>query len=152
MESLISRGSLASAHSPVLMNAAGDLSAQCASSSSAAVASASRMHHMINRKGPVTLPKCVRGGMSITPLHGERLTGRESDTGERQGAFDCAPWRETALDIMLPLEKCGAVLTTSAQVRGQYFMRKEVILKSLALGKGDLLNFLWARLLSKIDF
>lgn len=60
MESLISRGSLASARRPVLMNAAGDLSAQCASSSSAAATS--RMHHMINRKGPVTLPKCVRGG------------------------------------------------------------------------------------------
>lgn len=70
MESLISRGSLASAHSPVLMNAAGDLSAQCVSSSSTAT---SRMHHMINRKGPVTLPKCVRGGMSVTPLHGEGL-------------------------------------------------------------------------------
>lgn len=40
IESLISRGSLATAHSPVLMNAAGDLSAQCASSSSTA---ASRM-------------------------------------------------------------------------------------------------------------
>lgn len=63
MESLISRGSLASARCPVLMNATADLSAQCASSSSAAAApAASRMHHMINRKGPVTLPKCVRGG------------------------------------------------------------------------------------------
>lgn len=89
--------------------------------------------------------------MSITPLHGERLTDGESDTCERQGAFGCVPWRGTALDIMLLLEKCGAVLTTSAQVRGQYFMWK-VLLKTFALGKGDLLNFLWARLLSKIDF
>lgn len=37
MESLISRGSLASARRPVLMNAAGDLSAQCASSSSSSL-------------------------------------------------------------------------------------------------------------------
>lgn len=77
--------------------------------------------------------------MSVTPLHGEGLSDGESDTCERQGAFGCVPWRGTALDIMLPLEKCGAVLTTSAQVRGQYFMWK-VLLKTFALGKGGLVE------------
>lgn len=83
---------------------------------------------------------CWRGDVYHSITWGE--AHRQSDTCKRHEAFDCVPWRETPLDIMLALEKCGAALTASAQALGQYFMRKKVTLKTFALRKKDLLNFL----------
>lgn len=61
MDSLISQGSLASTHIPVLTNAAPHNVLR-------PPPAVHWMHHMINPKGPITLPKCILGGVrhSIT--------------------------------------------------------------------------------------
>lgn len=88
MESLISRGSLASTQIPVLTNAAAGLCTQCASSSSSPPLNASH-----DKQGdPVALPKCVSGGVghSITERRAHFLQ-RPPDTCDHWRAFhrDC---------------------------------------------------------------
>lgn len=101
MESLISRGSLASTQIPVLTNAAGDLCTQCASSSSGPPLNASHdkpegSHHITQM--------CFRGCPSLH-YRQEASLQRASDTCDHWGAFHCDCRRETTLNITFRGEK-----------------------------------------------
>lgn len=95
MESLISRGSLTSSQIPVLTNAAGELCTQCAFSSSRPPLNAS---HDKQEGGPITLPKCVLGGVRHSIIE-RRAHYRERDTCGQRWAFHCDCRRETTLNI-----------------------------------------------------
>ncbi len=101
MESLISRGSLASTQIPVLTNAAAGLCTQCASSSSSPLLNASH-----DKQGdPITLPKCVSGGVGHSITEGGGSLPAET-VRHMWPSTSFPPWlsvhlRETTLSLRL---------------------------------------------------